>query len=389
MISNRKYGRVGQFKGLLFILGLILISGVFLYAQILVDELRRESRASLTMNLEHYRFLLENATPFQAFEEIRRIDIPIILTGEDGVPKYWKNLGISQADTSASARRKLAAFMKDMDADSPPIPIEYSAGYKDYFHYGDSNLIVQLHYLPYISIALISLFILIGYMGFKNIKDNEQRSVWVGMARETAHQLGTPLSSLLGWMELLKSGDYPPDLYPEMEKDVNRLEKITARFSQIGSETSLETAEIVHIAIESVEYYRRRIPHSDKKVVIMEDYRQSPSAKVNKHLLGWVLENLIRNSLDSITAENGKITVVIDTDDDKVHIDITDNGCGIEPQNRRNVFRPGYTTKKRGWGVGLSLAKRIVQDYHGGKLQLKDSHTGKGTTMRIILPEVK
>ncbi len=389
MISNRKYRRVGQFKGLLFILGLILISGVFLYAQILVDELRRESRASLTMNLEHYRFLLENATPFQAFEEIRRIDIPIILTGEDGVPKYWKNLGISQADTSVSARRKLTSFMKDMDAVSPPIPIEYSAGYKDYFHYGDSNLITQLHYLPYISIALIGLFILIGYMGFKNIKDSEQRSVWVGMARETAHQLGTPLSSLLGWMELLKSGDYPPDLYPEMEKDVNRLEKITARFSQIGSKTSLETAEIVPIAQESVEYYRHRIPHSGKKVVIMEDYRQSPSAKVNKYLLGWVLENLIRNSLDSITSEKGKITVVIDVDDDKVHLDVSDNGCGIDPQNRRNVFRPGYTTKKRGWGVGLSLAKRIVQDYHGGKLQLKDSHTGKGTTMRIILPLAK
>ena len=389
MISSGKYRRVGQFKGMLFILGLILISAVFLYAQVLVDELRSEARTSLSMNLEHYRFLLEYATPFQAFEEIRRIDIPIILTGEDGVPKYWKNLGISQADTSASASRKLESFIREMDKVSPPIPIEYSAGYKDIFHYGDSNLITQLHYLPYISIALIGLFIFIGYMGFKNIKDNEQRSVWVGMARETAHQLGTPLSSLLGWMELLKTGDYPPDLYPEMEKDVMRLEKITARFSQIGSETALETAEIVPIARESVEYYRRRIPHSGKKIVITEDYRQSPSTKVNKHLLGWVLENLIRNSLDSITNEQGKITITLDVDDDKIHLDITDNGCGIDPQNRRNVFRPGYTTKKRGWGVGLSLAKRIVQDYHGGKLQLKDSHPGKGTTMRIILPEVK
>ena len=389
MISSGKYRRVGQFKGFLFVLGILLISAVFFYAQMLVDELRREARASLSMNLEHYRFLLENATPFQAFEEIRKIDIPIILTGEDGVPKYWKNLGISQADTSAAARRKLMSFIKQMDKVTPPIAIEYSAGYKDYFHYGDSNLIVQLHYLPYISIALIGIFIFIGYMGFKNIKDSEQRSVWVGMARETAHQLGTPLSSLLGWMELLKSGQSKPDLYPEMEKDVNRLEKITARFSQIGSEVSLEQSEIAPVARESVEYYRRRIPHSGKKIVIVEDFRKSPSAKVNRHLLGWVLENLIRNSLDAIASDNGKITVVIDSDDDKVYIDVIDNGCGIDQQNRRNIFRPGYTSKKRGWGVGLSLAKRIVQDYHGGKLQLKDSHPGKGTIMRIILPLVK
>lgn len=338
------------------------------------------------MNLQHYLFLLDNATPFQAFEEIRQIDIPIILTGEDHRPKYWKNLGISQADTSAATQEKLVKILREMDKVSLPIAIEYSVGYKDYLHYGDSNLINQLHYLPYISIGLIGLFILIGYYGFKNIKDSEQRWVWIGMARETAHQLGTPLSSLLGWMELLKSGQAGDEMFQEMEKDISRLEKITARFSQIGSEVKLETCEIIPIVRESMGYYRSRIPQSGKKVEISEEFLAEPRSKVNRYLLGWVLENLIRNGLDSITAEEGRILVRVTMEGKNLAIDVCDNGCGISPKNRRNIFRPGYTTKKRGWGVGLSLARRIIQDYHGGKLLLKESAPGKGTTMRIILP---
>jgi len=377
---------VGQFKGLLFLIGIALVFAVFFYTRFLVDELRREARKSLTMNLQHYLFLLDNATPFQAFEEIRQIDIPIILTGEDHRPKYWKNLGISQADTSAATQEKLVKILREMDKVSLPIAIEYSVGYKDYLHYGDSNLINQLHYLPYISIGLIGLFILIGYYGFKNIKDSEQRWVWIGMARETAHQLGTPLSSLLGWMELLKSGQAGDEMFQEMEKDISRLEKITARFSQIGSEVKLETCEIIPIVRESMGYYRSRIPQSGKKVELSEEFLAEPRSKVNRYLLGWVLENLIRNGLDSITAEEGRILVRVTMEGKNLAIDVCDNGCGISPKNRRNIFRPGYTTKKRGWGVGLSLARRIIQDYHGGKLLLKESAPGKGTTMRIILP---
>lgn len=385
MYSSR-YRRVGQFKGLLFLIGIALIFAVFFYTRFLVDELRREARHSLTMNLQHYLFLLENATPFQAFEEIRQIDIPIILTGEEGKPKYWKNLGISQADTTAAAQEKLLAVMKTMDKVSPPIAIEYSIGFKDYMHYGDSNLINQLHFLPYISIGLIGLFILIGYYGFKNIKDSEQRWVWIGMARETAHQLGTPLSSLLGWMELLKTGQSGEAVFPEMEKDIQRLEKITARFSQIGSEVKLESCEIIPIVREAMDYYRSRIPQTGKRVELSEEFSGEAKTMVNRYLLGWVLENLIRNSLDAIASEEGRIVVKTAVEGRKIVIEVCDNGCGIEAHNRRNVFRPGYTTKKRGWGVGLSLARRIIQDYHGGKLTLKESAPGKGTTMKIILP---
>ena len=386
LISSGRYKQVGQFKGFLFLVGMTLIFAIFFYTQFMVDELRREARVSITMNLEHYLFLLENATPFQAFDEIRKIDVPAILSGEDNRPKYWKKIGISQADTSASTQKKLQSMIRRMDRISPPIAIEYSAGYKDYLHYGDSSLIMQLRFMPFISIALIGLFILIGYMGFRNIKDNEQRSVWVGMARETAHQLGTPLSSLLGWMELLRSGQSGQEIYDEMKRDVERLEKITARFSQIGSEIKLNTHDVSEIVKESIRYYKTRIPHSGKTVIMDTEIPEKHILRVNKSLLGWVIENLIRNSLDSLDSGHGTINISLFREGDILIIDIADNGCGIDPKNKRNVFRPGYTTKKRGWGVGLSLSKRIIQDYHGGKLTVKETHPGKGTTMRITLP---
>jgi signal transduction histidine kinase len=240
--------------------------------------------------------------------------------------------------------------------------------------------------LPYIGLLVVGLFILIGYFGFKHIKDSEQRSVWIGMARETAHQLGTPLSSLLGWMELLKEGKKDETLFSEMERDINRLEKVAARFSQIGSDVKLTSAKIIPIVQESVNYYRTRIPRMGKKFILQEEYRLDPETMVNPYLLGWVIENLIRNGIDAIAEEGGVVTVIVHRIKNQVVIDVSDTGCGIEPHNRRNIFRPGYTTKSRGWGVGLSLARRIIQDYHGGKLFLKETRLHQGTTIRILLP---
>ena len=381
-----KYQRVGQFKGFIFLCGVIIVLGVLFYTQYLVEQLRMEARRSLTMNIEHYRFLLDNASPQQAFETIQRIDIPIILTDEEGNPKFWKNLSIDPADTSAAAFKKLESSMHHMDKISEPIAIEYSQGQKDYFHYGDSNLISQLRALPVMGIVAAGLFILIGYFGFKNIKDSEQRAVWVGMARETAHQLGTPLSSLLGWMELLKAGEVDDALYGEMERDISRLEQITKRFSQIGSEVHMRRAKIVPVVKESVNYYRRRIPQSGQKIQLLEEYHSDPEAVINPDLLGWVVENLIRNGLDALIDNAGSVTVAVSSNDSRAYIDVSDTGCGIDPRNRRNIFRPGYTTKSRGWGVGLSLARRIIQNYHGGKLFIKESRLERGTTMRIMIP---
>ena len=363
-----------------------MILSAMLMSQYLIGQLRIEARRSLSMNIEHYSFLLQNAAPFKAFEEIRKIEIPIILTDSEGTPKFWKKVGISPEDTSQASMEKLTAMVERMDKSVAPIPLELSEGVTDYFHYGDSNLVVMLKMTPYVLIFAVGLFILIGYLGFRNIKDNEQRSVWIGMARETAHQLGTPLTSLLGWMELLKSGQGDMKMFGEMDKDIARLERITARFSQIGSEVKLQYDKINPIVQSAVYYYRRRIPHSGKKIVLIEKYDTDISTMINPYLIGWVLENLIRNGIDAIGEEGGHVKVSVSQQTASAIIDIEDNGCGIDPADRKNIFRPGYTTKHRGWGVGLSLASRIIRDYHGGKIFIKESAPGEGTTIRIILP---
>ncbi|MBL7191393.1 HAMP domain-containing histidine kinase [bacterium] len=382
-----RYRNVGQFKGFLFISAVLIIMGALFYTQYLVEQLRSEARRSLSMNIEHYKYLLDNATPDLAFEEIKRIEIPLILTDADNNPKFWRNVGISLGDTTIEARRKLQNLIVSMDKVSRPIALEYTQGFSDYLHFGDSMLITQLRWLPVIEISVVGLFILIGYLGFKNIKTNEQRSVWVGMARETAHQLGTPISSLLGWMELLKTEESAEMLIPEMESDIARLEKITARFSQIGSEVKLNRQRIIPIIQESMEYFRRRIPQTKRKVQLVERYECDPWLMVNAYLLEWVIENLVRNGLDAIKGDTGIITVSLSEKDNFIAVDVTDTGHGIEKINYRNIFRPGYTSKKRGWGVGLSLAKRIIADYHQGKIFVKESHPGQGTTIRILLPK--
>jgi len=381
-----RYVHVGTFKGFLFVLAVIIFLGVLIFSQYLIGELREEARRSLSRNIEHYSFLLENAEPAMAFEEIQKIDVPIILTDEEGNPKFWKNVGISAQDSSDAAIEKLKGMLESMDRIVKPIPLEYTEDRTDYFHYGDSNLVVFLRLMPYLFIGVAGLFVMSGYLGFKHIKDSEQRSVWVGMARETAHQLGTPLSSLLGWMEILKAGDADDKVYAEMDKDIARLEQITARFSQIGSEVKLQRADLLPIVSDSVRYYRRRIPQSGKHISLVEDFREQVETWVNSYLLGWVIENLIRNSIDAISEGEGSITVSVSRDNGTAYIDVMDTGCGVDPANKRNIFRPGYTTKHRGWGVGLSLSKRIIEDYHGGKLSIRESHLNEGTTIRISLP---
>jgi len=380
------YTHVGTFKGFLFVFAVIIFLGVLIFSQYLIGELREEARRSLSRNIEHYSFLLENAEPAKAFEEIQKIDVPIILTDEEGNPKFWKNVDIAPQDSSDAAIQKLKGMLKSMDRVVEPIPLEYTVDKTDYFHYGDSNLVAFLRMMPYLFVFVAGLFVMVGYLGFKHIKDSEQRSVWVGMARETAHQLGTPLSSLLGWMELLKSGDANEKVFAEMDKDIARLEQITARFSQIGSEVKLQNADLLPIVSDSIRYYRRRIPQSGKHISLVEDFREQIETMVNPYLLGWVIENLIRNGIDAISEGEGRITVSVAKDNGSAFIDVTDTGCGIDPANKRNIFRPGYTTKHRGWGVGLSLSKRIIEDYHGGKLSIRESHLNEGTTIRISLP---
>jgi signal transduction histidine kinase len=246
----------------------------------------------------------------------------------------------------------------------------------------------QLQLLLIIEILVVALFILIGYAGFHSIKKSEERYIWVGMAKETAHQLGTPLSSLIGWVEYLKSTpEKVKNVLPDVEKDLNRLQIITNRFSQIGSVPDLNPEDLKDLICDTVQYFRSRLPQKNDKIqIVTELSNDMPSIRVNKSLFSWVLENLIKNALDAIGDKKGKI-IIKDSrkNDSQIFIDIQDTGKGIISQNKKNIFKPGFSTKKRGWGLGLSLAKRIIEDYHGGKLMLTDSHVNSGSTFRIVL----
>ncbi|MCB0286918.1 MAG: hypothetical protein KDE57_09705, partial [Calditrichaeota bacterium] len=246
----------------------------------------------------------------------------------------------------------------------------------------------NLRWLPFIEIGIVALFILIGYAGFSSIKRGEERLIWVGMAKETAHQLGTPLSSQMGWFEYLKSSpEQIPKVIPELEKDLKRLQTITNRFSQIGSLPDLKSENLNDALMDTIEYFRKRIPQRSGKVQIVTDLApEMPPVRLNTDLFSWVLENLIKNGLDAMENKGGSISITAaKMNESQIFIDVQDTGKGIPKAARKTIFNPGFSTKKRGWGLGLSLAKRIVEEYHGGKLLLKDSQIGDGSTFRIVL----
>jgi signal transduction histidine kinase len=242
--------------------------------------------------------------------------------------------------------------------------------------------------LPYIEIGAAIVFILIGYIGFSRIKKSEERYIWVGMAKETAHQLGTPLSSIQGWIEILKSNSEDKlHAISEIEVDSKRLNKVAARFSQIGSVPAFKDINIVEVLKNIVQYFRKRLPQFEKKLYIEEIYDIDPVLKINTELFEWVIENLLKNAVDAISNQQGTITVRLSNSTDKksIYIDISDTGKGINPRDKKNIFKPGFSSKKRGWGLGLSLAKRIIEDYHQGKLYLKESRPAEGSVFRIAL----
>lgn len=380
----------GTFKGVLFLIAIVLVVSVLVYSQYLVSQLKESTRKSLTQKIATYSTLIRSDNPELigfALQQIQDVEFPVIVTDEMGVPKLWKNIGINTDDTSHSARREIARLVKEMDAQgNRPLPIKVAEASTDWFHYGDSVVIRQLKWLPWIEILATGLFILVGYFGFQNIRRGEERMVWVGLAKETAHQLGTPLTSLMGWIELLKTEGVNAHAVAEMERDLARLNRVTARFSQIGSKTAVVPTRIRYLIEETVDYFRLRLPQSGNQIEIEASYESDPMIGVNVELFGWVLENLVRNSLDAMRSNGGRIHIGCSEVDNWVHIDVEDNGAGIPPRFRKQVFRPGFTTKKRGWGLGLSLSRRIIEEYHGGKLSVKESTLGKGTTIRISLP---
>ncbi len=263
-----------------------------------------------------------------------------------------------------------------------PILIDFQNGQKSLLYYDDSPELKQLKYFPYIQFSIIGLFVLIGYIIFSTFRKAEQNQVWAGMAKETAHQLGTPLSSLMAWIQLLESQDADPMITAEMMKDVVRLDKVTDRFSKIGSVPKLEPQNLTQTVINVTEYLRPRI--SDK-VTITVDSNEDFITNHNGPLIEWVIENICKNAVDAMGGK-GKLNIRMHSSPEWVHIDIKDNGKGIPPKKIKTIFEPGYSTKKRGWGLGLTLVKRIVKEYHKGKVFVLESQVDVGTTFRISLP---
>ncbi len=270
-----------------------------------------------------------------------------------------------------------------MAFENPPIEVNLVGTGKKLIYYENSFLLTQLKYFPYVQFVIIGLFLLISYFLFSTSRKSEQNQVWLGMSKETAHQLGTPLSSLIAWLEMLKLNGIEKNMTDEIEKDIHRLETITKRFSKIGSEPELQKEDIVEVTRKGISYLITRSPKKVKYIINLPENKEI-IIPLNAHLFDWVIENLCKNAIDAMGGE-GEIRIDLFEDDKFVYIDISDTGKGISKKNFKTVFHPGYTSKKRGWGLGLSLSKRIINEYHSGKIFIKNSLANKGTTFRIML----
>lgn len=385
-----------NFKIVLVVMALGIVLSVLFYTQTIVEKLQEREHLSANRYTKAIEWIAQDASQSGdytfAFDMVEDIDFPILMTDADTLPISAQNLDIDSAALSPAQLKAVHLKLRDEFAQvNPPIVVTYNdTMVLHYLYYDESDLVKQLRALPYVEILVASMFILIGYIGFSYIKRSEQANIWVGMSKETAHQLGTPLSSLLGWLQLLREQKGNPEemeqTVDEMEKDVNRLNRIALRFSKIGSKPQLDQQNLMDTIRKSADYYRRRTPQLGKKVEIVVPGIAQVAARYNAELMEWVFENLIKNALDAMEQNEGRIEFSVLSGHRNITIDVHDTGKGMDQRMKKDIFRPGFSTKKRGWGLGLSLARRIVQDYHNGKLFVHDTAPGKGTTFRIQLP---
>jgi two-component sensor histidine kinase len=365
------------------LVGAVAIGAITLwYTNDFVQKLRQVERQKVHLWAEASRQLANPNNDSNVnfiFEVIRdNRTVPVILTDEQGNINGFRNLDSIKMMNPAYIDRQL----RIMEEQHQPIEIDYYEGKKVYIYYKDSILLTKLQFYPLIMLLVISLFIGIAYLGFNASRRSEQNRVWAGMARETAHQIGTPLSSLMGWLEILKSQNVDDTTISEIAKDIDRLEIITDRFSKIGSKPSIESEDVLSICRDTLQYLERRSPR--KIEFELKSEQESIFAPLNRSLFSWVIENLVRNGVDSMEGE-GRIEIELHDHGKKVYIDISDTGKGIRKSDFNNIFKPGFTTKTRGWGLGLSLAKRIIESYHGGRISVLRSERERGSTFRIVL----
>ena len=370
----------------LAIVAIAIVSGTIFYSQFLGRQIAKEERQKVEEWVEAGKLLLHDTTGIS--DKLAGIiitenkTIPIIVTDEKGRVLEHVNLDSAKvAEDSTYIQRMIKQFRSQNQPVTWNNP--FNAGEQNIYYYGHTSLLNQVRYYPIVQLFIVSLFIIITLTALTTSFKSTQNQVWAGMAKETAHQLGTPLTSLQGWIEILKENPANESMVVEIEKDVERLKLVSDRFGKIGSTPRLEEKNIVVQISSVVEYIRKRATDKVQFIINTHD-TSSITANISPTLFDWVIENLLKNALDAMVGK-GQITVDIQTTPSAVYIDVTDTGKGISSQNIRKVFNPGFTTKKRGWGLGLSLSKRIIEQYHKGQLFVKSSELGKGTTFRMIL----
>lgn len=366
-----------------FIFAAILIAIVsVVVSDTLIKDMAREEREKIEVWAEATR-VVTSEDPSLNMNLILKIiqgntTIPVMLCNEKDSVLTYKNIELPEENVEAFLNEKV----KELKSKNSPIVVDMEDGTFQYLYYDDSTNLKRLLVYPYAQLSVVAVFILIAFLALASTKKAEQNKVWVGLSKETAHQLGTPISSLIAWLEYLKTKDVDISLIEEMDKDVKRLETIAERFSKIGSNPEPVPVDICESVRTAIGYMSTRISSKVKIHLNLPDY--PVPVLMNSSLFAWVIENLTKNAVDAMEGQ-GEITVSLEEKSGKVKIDVTDTGKGIMKSKFKTVFNPGYTTKKRGWGLGLSLVKRIIESYHGGKIYVKWSELGKGTTFRIEL----
>jgi hypothetical protein len=423
-----RYRRTGAqvLRTAVFLASVLLVVSVFLFTQQTIHRLSAEVEITSRVLA---RFLALATFPATHDPELQRItreivgslDFPIIITDTDGFPRAWRKTSVlpelvpsASVDSLREGRpvapvirariERVRAEVARLDRQNPPVPMtQPGTGLAlGAVHYGEPSALGLLMWMPYLTVGGVLLLLSLGLWGLAGLRAAEKRTIWVGMARETAHQLGTPLSSLMGWVELLRShaevappGPSVPvprseleETLGEMERDVDRLNKVAQRFSHVGSAPHLQLQEVAPVVREAVQYVRRRLPQDESRVVLRERYEDVPPINLNRELVEWALENLLINALSALDKTQGVIEVRVERrkETEAVEISVQDNGRGMSAADQSRAFEPGYTTKHRGWGLGLALARRVVQEYHGGRLFIRQSAPGQGTTMVISFP---
>ena len=369
-------------KAALITFGVIIGIVSLFYTESFLKELRLEEERKIKLWAKAVEavFLADDDSNLAFYSQIIQDNktIPVILTDQDDQIIAHRNLDVSEINPEKYLAKKLEEFKNS----GQMIENTYIDGKTNFLYYKGSSLLTKLRWYPLLLLGVISIYMLISYMAFSNARRSEQNKVWTGMARETAHQIGTPLSALLGWIAYLKER-YPAEIaFKEMERDVDRLSSITERFSKIGSRPELTDTDLSGTLQHTVDYLSTRM---GKKVSFEQDISLGLLAKHNPQLMSWVIEHLVKNATDAVEG-SGVIRLTASPLEDSINIIVHDSGKGIPLKIQRNIFKPGFTTKNRGWGLGLSLARRIIEEYHNGSIALVESGSEKGTTFKIVLP---